>query len=96
MGRPAIIRREQLLETARGVFARKGFEAATLADIAAELNVTAAAVLRHFPSKQALFAAAMQPRHFEIPPFIRDLASVDPATDPRVVLRHLEIGRAHV
>ena len=89
MGRPALIRGEQLLETARSVFARKGFEAATLADIAAELNVTAAAVLRHYPSKQALFAAAMQPRRIEVPDFIIELASVDASTDPRVVLRRI-------
>ena len=31
MGRPPRITRDQLLETARGVFAVKGFEAATLA-----------------------------------------------------------------
>jgi len=89
MGRPAIISREQLLDTARSVFARKGYEAATLADIAAKLKVTAAAVLRHFPSKQALFAAAMQPRRLEIPTFIHELATVDPAADPRIVLRRL-------
>lgn len=89
MGRPAIIRRERLLEAARGVFARKGFEAATLADIAAELKVTAAAVLRHFPTKQALFEAAMQARPIELPDFIIELATVDPSTDPRVVLRRV-------
>ena len=89
MGRPAIIQRDTLLGTARAVFARRGFEAATLAEIAAELKVTAAAVLRHFPSKQALFAAAMRPRHIEVPPFIAELAAVDPSTDPAVVLRRL-------
>jgi AcrR family transcriptional regulator len=89
MGRPAIIQREQLLETARRVFARKGFEAATLADIASEIKVTPAAMLRHFPSKQALFAAAMQPRHIEVPRFIFDLVATDASEDPRVVLRRL-------
>ena len=34
MGRPARISREQLLETARRVFAAKGFDAATLGRLA--------------------------------------------------------------
>jgi TetR/AcrR family transcriptional repressor of mexJK operon len=89
MGRPAIIQRERLLDTARRVFAHKGFESATLADIAREMQVTPAAVLRHYPSKQALFAAAMQPRRIEVPEFMFELASTDPASDPRIVLRRL-------
>jgi len=87
MGRPPRIRRDQLLETARGVFAVKGFEGATLADIAAELGVTPAAVLRHVGSKQELFRAAMASRVTAPPDFILDLAEVDARTDPRVVLR---------
>ena len=89
MGRPPIIRRQQLLDTARRVFAAKGFQAATLSDIASRLKVTPAAVLRHVPSKQALFAQAMGPARIAVPPFITELASVDPATDPRIVLRRL-------
>ena len=60
MGRPPRIRRDQILDTARRVFAAKGFAAATLADIAGELGVTAAALLRHVRSKDALFAEAMR------------------------------------
>jgi AcrR family transcriptional regulator len=89
MGRPPTITREQLLETARRVFATKGFEATTLADIAAELKVTPAAVLRHVRSKQALFAAAMRPRHIEMPAAIIHLQATGGAEDPRVVLRRL-------
>ena len=87
MGRPATIQRAQLLAVARGVFARKGFEAATLADIAGELNVTAAALLRHVKSKQALFFEAMETGNIELPPSIHQLDSLTGAEDPRVVLR---------
>jgi AcrR family transcriptional regulator len=87
MGRPPRITREQLLETARRVFVAKGFETTTLADIASELGVTAAAVLRHFPSKHELFIAAIHSGSIELPPFLTELATIDPATDPRVVLR---------
>ena len=88
MGRPPLISREQILHAARATFIQKGFAAATLADIAAELKVTAAAILRHFESKQTLFQAAMQQR-LELPDCISDLAAVDASTDPHIVLRRL-------
>lgn len=87
MGRPPRITRPQLLSTAAAVFAAKGFEATTLADIAKELGVTAAAVLRHVESKQALFAEAMRPPEIQVPEFVAAVADVDPSTDPRIVLR---------
>src|ERR1700719_58776 len=89
MGRPARISPEQLLETARRVFAAKGFDAATLSDIARELHVTAAAVLRHARSKQELFRAAMRTQLTAPPPFIVALQHVDGRGDPRVVLREI-------
>src|SRR5438105_3592140 len=89
MGRPPTITRDQLLAVARRVFAEKGFEGATLADIAGELNITPAAVFRHVRSKHALFAEAMH-LPVEPPPFIMELATIDAAaTDPRVVLRRV-------
>ncbi|HSP36063.1 MAG TPA: TetR/AcrR family transcriptional regulator [Thermoanaerobaculia bacterium] len=88
MGRPPTINREQILMTARAVFTEKGFAAGTLADIATELNVTAAAVLRHFDSKQALFDSAMR-GSVALPDCILRLERVDGSADPRVVLRHL-------
>ena len=80
MGRPPTIQRQQLLETARRIFAQKGFEAATLADIARELSVTPAALLRHASSKQALFAQSMKaarvaPEHPVWVQFARAMAS---------------------
>src|SRR5207248_2223521 len=87
MGRPPRISREQLLESARGVFAIKGFEGATLADIAAELDITPAAILRHFESKQHLFETAMRGRVTAPPDFILALAGIDGDADPRTVLR---------
>lgn len=88
MGRPPTITREQILKTARAVFTERGFAAATLADIATDLNVTAAAVLRHFDSKQALFDAAMR-GSVALPECILRLERVDAAADPRIVLRRL-------
>jgi len=87
MGRPPRISREELLDTARRIFAAKGFEGATLADIATELRVTPAAVLRHVESKQDLFRIAMSGRVTAPPDFILELAHVDASSDPRILLR---------
>jgi len=87
MGRPPRISRDQVLETARGVFAVKGFEGATLADIASELSVSPAAILRYFQSKEDLFEAAMRGRVTAPPDFILALARTDAGVDPRIVLR---------
>src|SRR5215813_2530013 len=90
MGRPPRIRRDQILDTARRVFAAKGFAAATLADIAGELHVTPAALLRHVDSKDALFAEAMRSGPaVELPAAIAELAATPGDADPRVVLRRL-------
>jgi AcrR family transcriptional regulator len=93
MGRPPTINRQELLDSARRIFGAKGFAATTLADIAAELRVTPAAILRHARSKQALFSAAMETGDVVEPPqCIRDLATTDPLEDPRAVLRRLAEG----
>jgi len=59
MGRPARVTRTQVLKAAREAFAARGYDGTTLAAIAARLGVSPAALLRHAPSKAALFAAAM-------------------------------------
>jgi AcrR family transcriptional regulator len=88
MGRPPRITADQILGAARAAFTARGFAATTLADVAAAIDVTPAAILRYFPSKQDLFAAAMSARGIEVPEFVDELARVDPSSDPRVVLRH--------
>ncbi|SRR6266849_2932042 len=93
MGRPPTIQRAQLLESARRIFAAKGFAATTLADIASELRVTPAAILRHVESKDALFRSAMESGEIVQPPkCILDLATTDARADPRVVLRSVAEG----
>lgn len=87
MGRPPRISREQILEAARSAFSERGFDSVTLADIAAVLDVSPAAILRYFTSKQELFTAAMSTRDLPIPPALLGLATVDASSDPRVVLR---------
>ena len=59
MGRTARVTREQVLSAARSAFLERGFDGTTLADISGRLGVSPAALLRHAPTKQALFTAAM-------------------------------------
>ncbi len=48
-------REAQLLDIARRLFARKGFDATSLRDIAEEAEVTKAALYYYFPNKDALY-----------------------------------------
>ena len=55
-------RRQQLLETALDLFSRKGFEGTTTKELASAAGVAEAVIFRHFPSKQALYTAALDYR----------------------------------
>jgi len=51
------IRRNNLLDAASRIFARHGYEATSVEDIAFEAGIGKPTVYRYFPSKQALFEA---------------------------------------
>ncbi len=55
--RIAAERRAEILDAATRLFVRKGIEGATLQDIAAEVELTASALYRYFPGKEALIEA---------------------------------------
>lgn len=55
----AELRRAQIIESARRVFAQKGFAASRTRDLAAEANINEAMLYRHFPSKEELFEASV-------------------------------------
>lgn len=48
-------RRQQILEVAAGMFARKGFQGTTTREIAEEAGVTEALLFRHFATKENLY-----------------------------------------
>jgi TetR/AcrR family transcriptional repressor of mexJK operon len=86
MGRTARITREDVLAAAREAFVERGYEGTTLAAIGALLQVSPAAILRHAPTKEALFVAAMgQTEPIKTP--LEFLDEVDGSQDPRRVLR---------
>jgi len=49
--------RDRILEAARQIFGREGYEHATIRAIAAEAQINASLVMRYYGSKEALFAA---------------------------------------
>jgi AcrR family transcriptional regulator len=52
---PADQRRQQLLDVAREVFARRGFHATSMDEIAETAGVTKPVLYQHFPSKRSLY-----------------------------------------
>lgn len=57
-GRPGYDR-DAVLRRAIDLFIRRGYDATSIGDLAHELGVTKSAVYHHFPSKDALLAAAL-------------------------------------
>lgn len=53
-------RRRALLRAARVVFARKGFSAAKIADVAAQAGISHGLVYHYFPEKESLFTATLE------------------------------------
>lgn len=53
-------RRLQLMQVARGVFAKHGYEATALEDIAARAGVSKPIVYEHYGSKEGLYAAIVE------------------------------------
>src|SRR5947209_7424377 len=89
MGRRPKVTREEVLGAARAAFAERGFEGTTLAAIAARLDVSPAALLRHAATKEGLFAAAMAAGQGEIRIPFEFLAEATGEEDPGVLLRRV-------
>jgi AcrR family transcriptional regulator len=89
MGRRPRVTRAEVFRAAREAFATRGYEGTTLAAIGSRLDVSPAALLRHAPTKEALFREAMAASGAEegLPSdFLADLPDAD---DPARALRRL-------
>jgi AcrR family transcriptional regulator len=70
--------RKRAIEAATPLFARKGYRATRLSDIADEIGVTRSALLKHFGSKDELFfeahcaAVLSMPSYLDAPPDVLD------------------------
>ncbi|MGE5623654.1 MAG: TetR/AcrR family transcriptional regulator [Methanocella sp.] len=79
--------RERILAEARRLFAEKGYDGATIADIARQADITDGAIYRHFSDKRDLFLACVGPVVEE--GFTRSLAEVRMARDLPAMVRSL-------
>lgn len=82
---PATDRREQILATARRVFAERGYEQTGVDSIADAIRITKPVIYRHFTSKQDLYLAVLEEHLSDL---IRRLwVALSAAPDPRERLR---------
>jgi AcrR family transcriptional regulator len=83
------VRRDAILAAAKRVFAKKGFHATTIADIAKAARLSYGSVYWYFDSKDALFHALMESEEAALRDHIAAaLASIDPDDpDPYAGLR---------
>lgn len=73
-------RRDELLRAAARLFARSGFEATSMRDIAGEVGMIAGSMYYHFPSKEDLIAAVYARGVTQITAAVR--AAIDGARPP--------------
>jgi AcrR family transcriptional regulator len=86
---PATVRREQILDAAITAFAGASFRDVATAGIAVALGVSEPTLFRHFPTKRALYLAAIDRSAETLMDRWRAIAAAAPS--PRVALA--EIGR---
>ena len=85
-------RQTRILDAAESVFARAGFHAATMQDVAAEAGMSPGNLYRYFASKDAIIAAMAERDRQQI---AADFSALDPAKGP--LLDQLEaLGRRHL
>jgi AcrR family transcriptional regulator len=92
---PRAERRQQLLEIARRVFAYRGFEAATLEEIAEKSGVSRPIVYGHFGDKQRLFEAVVDAEIARVTEAVAD-ALAEPGEPRELLERGLRAFFAYV
>jgi AcrR family transcriptional regulator len=81
-------RRDEILAAAKAVFARKGFAAATIGDVAKEAGLAYGSVYWYFDSKEELFHSLMAAEELALRAHLDGvLAGLDPGTDGEALFR---------
>ena len=84
-------RRIQILREAARCFGTRGFRGTTTRDVAAAVGITEAALYRHFPSKEAMYAAIIDART-AVPTMVSALEPHAAARDDRRVFTQLALA----
>lgn len=74
-----IVREDAIIDAVNGLLAKKGYDLMTMDEVAAEVGIAKASLYKHFPSKEALAAAAMIRLLENTLLYVRSLASDMPA-----------------
>jgi len=94
----ALSRRDQILDTAAGLFARRGFHGVSVSDIGAACGVSGPALYKHFASKDAVLAEMLISISERLLAGGRDRvsAAVDPAGGLRALVAfHVDFALDH-
>ena len=73
------MREDAIIDAVNGLLARKGYDLMTMDEVAAEVGIAKASLYKHFPSKEALAAAAMIRLLENTLAFVRSLDPAMPA-----------------
>src|SRR5439155_12543670 len=76
---PRAEREQQMLEAADRVFARRGYQASSMDEIAAEVGITKPMLYAYFGSKEGLYLASVQRAGEMLAQRLRDSARGGPA-----------------
>lgn len=82
-------RREQLLDVGREVFAERGYQAASIEEIAQRANITKPVVYEHFGGKEGLYAVIVDR---ELQRLLERITRALDADHPRVMLEQAALG----
>ncbi len=63
-----IVRENAIVDATNNLLAKKGFDLMTMDEVAAEVGIAKASLYKHFPSKEALAAAAKLATFFRVAP----------------------------
>lgn len=86
------VKREQILDGARAVFMRMGFDAASMNDVTREAGVSKGTIYVYFDSKEELFGALIEREKGRFTEFLRDILAE--SNDVRDGLRRFGIAFA--
>ena len=76
-----IVRENAIVDATNSLLAKKGYDLMTMDEVAAEVGIAKASLYKHFPSKEALAAAAMIRLLENTLAFVRALPADQPAID---------------
>jgi TetR/AcrR family transcriptional regulator len=89
------ITRERILDAAEEIFAERGFDGATLRDVAARVGLRNPSLYNHFDSKDALYAAVLERGVGPVMRVLSDFVARGETDSAGVVRRMMEILADH-